>query len=123
MKRIEYTYEELTSLFRAIEEKGKEQIHIVGYIVFTKDSFTKPYTEEERTYIVSSDNKAFQPNKGGYSIYANCLDGKDLCVRIERYMAKEKGGADGWKVEKCYIDADNLVGSKLARDDTSKKEV
>lgn len=112
MKRIEYTYEELTSIFRSIERDGKEQIHIVGYIVFTEDSFTKPYTEEERTYIVSSNNKAFQPNKGGYSIYANCIDGKDLCVRLERYMAKEKGGKDGWKVERCYIDADDLGGGK-----------
>lgn len=122
MKRIEYTYEELTNIFRTIESAGKEQLHLVGFIVFTEDSFTKPYSEEERTYIVSSDNKAFQPNKGGYSIYGNCLDGKDMCVRLERYMAKEKGGKDGWKVETCYIDADNLVGSKLTRGDALKGE-
>ena len=116
MKQVEYTYEELKQIFSAVELMGKEKIHVVGYIVFTEDSFDKPYTEEERTYIVRSNNKAFQPNKVGYSIYANSVDGKDMGVRLERYMAVEEGGADGWKVEKCYIDADNLSGSRLAHE-------
>ena len=73
------------------------------YIVFSSDSFEKSYSEEARTYVVSSDNKAFQPNMGGYSIYASSLDGSDPMIRLERYMAAEKGGKDGWKIERCYM--------------------
>lgn len=106
---VQFTYEELKNIFRKIEEAGKGEIHIVGYIVFSKDSFNKDYSEESRTYRVSSNNKAFQAHKVGYSIFADCLDGTDTCVRLERYMALEDGGNNGWKVEKCYIDADNLT--------------
>ncbi len=99
-KKEEMTWKELNQEFRKAEEKGKS---ILGYVVFTKDSFTKEYTEKERTYEISSHNKAFIKGMGGYSIYANCLDGKDLNVRIEQYMTDIYGGKDGWKIEKCYI--------------------
>ena len=62
------TYAELTNLFRTAERDGSGK-HISGYVVFTADSFTEAYSEEARTYLVSSDNKAFRPNMGGYSIY------------------------------------------------------
>ena len=98
----ELSYGDLKTLFRETEEAriGK---HAVGYIVFTEDSFTKPYSEESRTYVISSDNKAFIPNMGGYSIFASCLDGTDPCVRLDHYMTAEHGGEDGWKIERCYI--------------------
>lgn len=107
---INYTYAELKNLFRQVEDAGKQRLHICGFIVFTNDSFKDDYSEHDRTYFVSSDNKAFQPHKGGYSIFANCLDGKDLGVRIEQYMAAEHGGKDGWKVERCYIDTEQIMG-------------
>ena len=59
-QEIELSYGELTSRFREAERNGGE--HLTGYIVFTEDSFTKPYPEAARTYAVSSNNKAFQPN-------------------------------------------------------------
>ena len=99
--QVDMTYGELASQFRAQERSGTGQ-HMLGYIVFTEDSFLEPYTEEQRTYVVSSDNKAFKPNMGGYSIYASSLDGVDKMVRLEAYMAAEHGGKDGWKVERCY---------------------
>ena len=111
---IEYTYKELKELFRSVEKSGKQRLHICGFIVFSQEIFKKQFSEHDRTYYVSSDNKAYQPNKGGYSIYGNCLDGKDLTVRLEQYMADELAGDNGWKVEKCYIDTDYLVGGKLA---------
>lgn len=40
---------------------------------------------------------------GGYSIYARSIDGTDPMVRLERYMATEHGGKDGWKIERCYF--------------------
>ena len=98
---IEMTYAELTRRFREAERNG--EAHLEGRIVFTQDSFTKPYTEEERTYVVSSDNKAFIPGMGGYSIYASSLDGSDRMVRLERYMQAERGGENGWKIERCYM--------------------
>ena len=105
-RQISMSYGELTSKFRTVERKGE---HLQGYVVFTADSFNQPYDERSRTYSVSSDNKAFQPNMGGYSIYGSCLDGTDPIVRLERYMAAEHGGKNGWKVERCYVMEDDLA--------------
>lgn len=98
---IEMTYAELTRRFREAERNG--EAHLEGCIVFTQDSFTEQYSEEARTYVVSSDNKAFIPGMGGYSIYASSLDGSDRMVRLERYMQAEHGGEKGWKIERCYM--------------------
>ncbi len=95
----EMTYGEMASAFRNAERSGN---HMEGYIVFTEDSFMESYPETARTYCISSNNKAFQPNMGGYSIYGSALDGSDPMVRLEQYMAAEKGGEDGWKIERCY---------------------
>lgn len=97
------TYAELKEKFRAFEREHHQREHLTGYIVFTEGSFDKHYPKKSRTYIVSSDNKAFQPNKAGYSIYGSCLDGTDQCVRLEKYMAEEQGGKDGWVVDHCYM--------------------
>ena len=102
------TYHELKTLFREREARlagknAKPEEHLVGCIVFTEDSFLEAYSLEERTYVVSSNNKAFQPNMGGYSIYGSSLDGSDRGVRLESYMADEDGGDHGWKVEYCYL--------------------
>ena len=102
-EEIDMTYPELRSQFYKAEEEGK---HISGYVVFSQDSFNAPYSETSRTYVISSDNKAFQAGMGGYSIYGYCLDGTDPCVRLDRYMAVEHGGADGWKIERCYMKSD-----------------
>ena len=100
MKKL--TYKQLTDLF-CDHEKDRPKTHLHGAIVFTKDSFKKDYPLDSRTYLVSSDNKAFQPNMGGYSIYGSSKDGSDICVRLESYMQDEHGGKDGWKVDYCYL--------------------
>ena len=79
--------------------KGNEK-RIEGVVVFTEDSFTKPYTEKERSYQFSSDNKSFLPDQIGNSIFADCLDGKDLGVRIDWYMHDKE---HPWKVDYCYL--------------------
>ena len=99
-KRTEMSYSELKSLFREAENKRQ---HLTAHIVFTADTFKKPYSEFERTYEVSSDNKAFQSRMGGYTIYGASLDGVDPCLRMEVLMADEMGGKEGWKIEKCYL--------------------
>ena len=103
-ENVEMSYQQLKARLRQAE---KDRSHTVGYIVFTADSFDKSYTEEERTYVVSSNNKAFIEGMGGYSIYASSLDGSDKNVRLEAYMANEYGGDDGWKIEKCYVKDDS----------------
>lgn len=99
-KITEMTYKEMKQRFWEAENKEE---HITGYIVFSEDSFNQPYSEESRTYVISSDNKAFQSGMCGYSIYGSCLDGTDKCLRMDGLMADERGGKDGWKIEKCYI--------------------
>lgn len=96
----EISYGELCREFREAESKGE---HRSGLIVFTEDSFADHYSEESRTYAVSSQNKAFQPGMGGYSIFASAIDGSDPLVRLEHYMAAEQGGEDGWVIETCYL--------------------
>ena len=107
----EVTYSELVSYFKAVEH-SKTGKHLRGYIVFTEDSFTAHYDERARTYAVSSNNKAFQPGMGGYSIYGSALDGTDPCVRLEQYMEVERGGKNGWKIESCYVKEEDLEQGK-----------
>jgi len=99
------TYAELAAAFREHERtrNPKTGDHLHGAIVFTEDSFTAPYSLEARTYLLSSNNKAYIPHMGGYSIYASAADGSDPMVRLEGYMAEERGGPDGWKVDYCYL--------------------
>ena len=62
---VNMTYATMRSYFRAAERARQ---HLSGFIVFSPASFDKEYSVESRTYAVSSDNKAFRPNIGGYSI-------------------------------------------------------
>lgn len=104
-KEIDLTYQEMRNYFRAAERAGQ---HLTGYIVFSQASFDREYSLESRTYVVTSDNKAYRPNMGGYSIFASALDDSDPCVRLDYYMADEHGGADGWKIERCYMETDEI---------------
>lgn len=95
------TYPELRAAFREWEHSFPVD-HLTAHIIFTVDSFDREYSLLSRTYAVSSNNKAFRPNMGGYSIFGDSLDGTDLGVRLEGYMAEE-GNPGGWQVEGCYI--------------------
>jgi len=94
---IELSYREMSDMFSHINKVGLE--HVCGYIVFAEDSFDKTYSEESRTYVVSSNNKAYIPGAGGYSIYGSCLDGTDQNIRLEGYMRGDKA----WHIERCYM--------------------
>ena len=77
--------------------------NLTAHIIFTEDSFATQYPLLSRTYRFDSDNKAFWPSMGGYSIFACCLDvTSDQGVRLDWYM-EEEGNPGGWKVEDCYI--------------------
>ena len=94
------SYAELKRIFMEAESVRK---HLTAHITFTADSFKKEYSEQSRTYVVSSDNKAYWSKHLGLSIFGSCLDGTDQRVNLDKYMAEEHGGADGWKVEKCVL--------------------
>jgi len=97
-------YKQLTELFSR-QEREHPETHLTGCITFSSFGPTnqEEYSWEGRTYEISSDNKAFQPSKSGYSIFGSCLDGSDRCLRLDRYMREEKGGKDGWVVEDCFL--------------------
>ncbi len=99
MKKISYA-EFRDAMYKFNEEHSDGNSLLCGVIVFTKDSFTADYTETERSYRTWSDNKGFQHGKCSNSIYADCLDGKDLGVRLDWYMHAEHP----WKVEYCYLE-------------------
>ncbi|MCI9265054.1 MAG: hypothetical protein HFF06_10880 [Oscillospiraceae bacterium] len=108
-KQISMTYQKMREYFQAAERHNQ---HFTGYIVFSQDSFEREFSEKSRTYVVSSNNKAYQSGKGGYSIFAGCLDGTDPCLRLDLFMQAEKGGKDGWKIERCYMMADEVNKAK-----------
>lgn len=95
-------YSEVKQIFRELKRTFPRE-NLTAHIIFTEDSFATRYPLLSRTYSVSSDNKAFRPSMGGYSIFAYCLDKtSDQGVRLDWYMAEE-GNPGGWKVEDCYI--------------------
>lgn len=95
-------YQELKRIFRELKAASPKE-DLTAHIIFTEDSFPTQYPLLSRTYRFDSDNKAFWPNMGGYSIFAYCLDvTSDQGVRLDWYM-EEEGNVDGWKVEDCYI--------------------
>lgn len=100
------TYAEMKKRFRTHEEAEAANPtgnHLRGCLVFTMDSFLEEYSVASRTYFVSSDNKAYKPDMLGYSVFGSNVAGDDTGVRLDRYMREEKGGAQGWKVDFCYI--------------------
>ena len=98
---IDLSYQRLSEIFNYVNDTHKSPVS--GYIVFSRDSFDMPYSEQSRTYVVSSNNKAFISGAGGYSIYGSCLDGTDQCVRLEGYMR----GENAWKIDRCYMKRDD----------------
>lgn len=97
-----YTWHEARELMRKFnKERGystkgnKEHLYMVA--VIKEDSFNEPYSLTERSYAFSNDNKAFLPNQSSNSVFADCLDGRDLGVRLDWYIPTV------WKVDYCYI--------------------
>lgn len=95
------TFLELRDAMFKFNKDNPDKIYkpvFTGVVVFSEDSFTENYTEIERSYHVDNSQKAFLPNAISNSIWSDCLDGKDLGVRIDLYMN------DGWKVDYCYLE-------------------
>lgn len=96
MKKI--TFSELEKAFWDFNQShsnGEGKEYITGVIVYKASNWDKEFTETERSYRTSSKNRAFQAGKISNSIFANCLDGKDLGVRLDWY---------DWEIDYCYLD-------------------
>ena len=89
-------YRDLEQIFRK-HESTEPKYHLDGLITFADlGSFEDAnYTQMDRTYLVSSNNKAYQSGRLGYSIFGTCLNGKDLCVLLDAYMRRPKGWVPG----------------------------
>lgn len=53
------------------------------------------YTEKQRTYRVSKENNYFREGKISNSLFGDCLDGKDVGIRLDWY---------NWTIEKVAIE-------------------
>ena len=103
MKKMTYG-EFVDAMYKFNEENPDGKSTLKGVIVFTEDSFSAPYTEKERSYRTDNSQKAYNHGMISNSIYADCLNGKDLGVRLDWYMHDEK---QPWKVEYCYLETEN----------------
>lgn len=72
-------------------------------VVFTPESFSREYSEESRSYKISSDAKYFDGSKIGNSLFGDCLDGTDNGVRLDWYMKALPEETTRWVVDFCYI--------------------
>lgn len=80
------TYKELEQIFAA-HEASQPKYHLDGYITFSDlGSHEDPnYTMYDRTYIVSSDNKAYKPN---LAYCRQCKRKSELAVIVSRLFAE-----------------------------------
>ena len=86
---------------RVMSKANAEGKRLAGVIVFSQDSFYQFYTEQERSYRVSSLAKYFKKGVSGGDLPGDCLDGKYQGVPLDCYMG---AGSPLWKVEKAYIE-------------------
>lgn len=91
------TYAEFESKMFQFNEKhsnGHDDCTLTGVIVYKQENWDKPYTLEERSYEVNNHCNGFRGGLISGAIWGNCLDGKDVGVRLDWY---------NWKVEYCYF--------------------
>ena len=116
-KMVEMSYKEMCDLFRAVEHShGGTGSHVNGFILMTEGSYDRPLPEKARTYEVSSWNDAFQPNKESSAIEST------MGIRLDLYMADEKGGVTGLKIEKCYMRQQELNKAKAVISHNQNKD-
>lgn len=102
MEKKKYTWQEMHDLmFKFNEEHGHTSkgnaARLVAVAVIKEESFKRKYSLLQRSYQFTSDNKAFIPGQIGRSVFANCLDGTDMGVRLDYYIP------NSWQVDYCYL--------------------
>lgn len=99
------TFSEIRSTFKAFNKEhnikhgdyGKNVPTISAVIVYKQSNFTAEYTETERSYRINNlcGKAFFDTISGSQSMRGDCLDGKDLGVRLDCY---------NWDIEYCYFE-------------------
>jgi hypothetical protein len=101
------TLQEVFALFYKHNEENPttqfgDEKRLTAVVVFKQGPwFNAEYSQVERSYRFSSDNKHFIPGMGGNSIYANCLDGVEKGIRLDWYIHK-------WEVDYCYLEDETV---------------
>ncbi|MEC2463454.1 hypothetical protein P9X10_00885 [Bacillus cereus] len=119
MKMIEKPFEEVEARVMSNiskEDKGENTMEQVtlnelrendnwekAVIVFKQESFSKEFTENQRSYEINRDSHYFKPDSISGSLFGNCLDGTDDGVRLDIYMKRLPEEGKRWLVEYCYI--------------------
>lgn len=87
------------------ELKDRRQEWKSAVIVFTEDTFNKPYSLDERSYrLTENDMWGLDDTKIGRRITGSCLDGTDQNIRLDWYMFGHDDPKHNWKVDYCYIE-------------------
>lgn len=74
-----------------------------GVVVFKQHpKWNREYSLEERSYVVSGNEKFFYNNMISTSIWSSNLTNTDRGVRLDYYMFYESN-ENRWKVDYCYI--------------------
>lgn len=94
-------YSDMVSLFQTVEQIGEE--HLIGYIVFSQESFPYYCSQQSRTYRVSSRNNAFLPNSTNNLIYATPLSVPAHAIRIDHHLYSEIDAEGHWEIEYCFV--------------------
>ena len=110
MDKTNMTWSEAVKFMRdfnqenGITTKGDtEAPRITIVAIISETSFDKPFTETERSYAFTNNNKAFLPNMISNSIFAECLDGSEY-IKLSDYVPGY------WAVERCYVlEGDNRL--------------
>lgn len=97
-------YKQLKEIF-CRHEREHPDTQLTAYITFLPlDPPNKMANSwENRTYRISSDNEAFQLNKGGYSIFGSSLNRVSGSICLSPYISDEYDRKGGLVVEDCCI--------------------
>lgn len=87
--------------YHIVNQYGDKEHRLYFCGVLNPKSLKKKYSLKERTYIFSSDNKAFIDHMCGYSIFGHCRYDDDMC-RLEEmdvlyYYQCDKDGKPLWE--------------------------
>lgn len=109
--RYYMSYKELDSIFSKYNSlyKDKERQEYVGYILFDPEESNwkdREYTEQNSTYYVFSNSKAYDNSMSGSSVYACCCDGTDYNLKISDFWRD-------WKKEQVYMHKEDYAEIKM----------
>ena len=106
------TLSEIKEVFREYNKRNNinygtytEVPEITAVIVYKQSNFEKNFSETERSYRVNNrDGKTFFYSMLGNSMWGDCLDRKDLRVRLDYYNRD---------IEYCYFEQERTTYEKL----------